>query len=341
MSTQVNVWPAVLALALAGSGTGILRRYALTTGLLDIPNARSAHVVPVPRGGGLAAVVAALAGLSVCSALAGMPLGMALPVLGAGILIALVGFMDDRRGLSAAARLAVHLGAALVLVASLGLRPIPWPTGPIDLGRSGLVLAWLATVWSINLFNFMDGTDGIAAAQSVFVFGGAAVIAAALPGSAVDVSSLLVCAAASLGFLAWNWPPARIFMGDVGSGFLGYLIAASALLTADSSGLSIWTWLVLNGAFLADATVTLLVRAAHRERVYEAHRSHVYQRLARRWGSHRRVLLVLVAVNVFWLLPLAALTVRAPPQAMWFAVLGVLPLLAAAFLLGAGRPDAA
>ena len=333
----MNAWAVLVALVVSLAGTGLMRRLAIATGLLDRPNDRSSHTTATPRGGGVAIVAGVAAGaIATAIATGGSWLPM-LAWLGTGMLVAAVGFLDDRRGLPAVVRLAVHGAAAFALVAVLGLQPVPWPGGPVDLGWPGLALAWLAVVWSINLCNFMDGTDGIAAAQALFVFGGAAAIGAWAATSPASVSLLLVFAAASAGFLAWNWPPARIFMGDAGSGFLGFLIAAAALLTASTSGLSIWTWLALNAAFLADATVTVVVRAAHRERVHQAHRSHVYQSLARRWGSHRRVLLAYAAVNVLWLLPLAALTVAIPRQAVWFAAIAVVPLCVAAFLLGGGR----
>ena len=320
--------------------TGVVRGYALRRGMLDQPNERSSHANATPRGGGLAVVA-----VVTCTALVLGLRGTLAPAptiawCVGGALIAAVGFVDDRRGLSPLARLLAHFAAAvLLLVAAGGLAPLPWPGGPIDLGLIGLVLAVAAVIWSINLFNFMDGIDGIAASQSAFVTGGATllVIWHGIPG--VQALMAAVVCAASLGFLAWNWPPARIFMGDVGSGFLGFAIAVCAVLSLEDGPLTLWTWLVLHGLFLADATTTLLVRLARGERVYQAHRLHAYQRLSRRWGSHRAVTLLCWAINLGWLLPLAALTVAHRNAGVVVAAIALLPLFAGAGILGAGRAE--
>jgi Fuc2NAc and GlcNAc transferase len=146
-------------------------------------------------------------------------------------------------------------------------------------------------------------------------------------------------AAACGGFLAWNWPPAKIFMGDVGSGYLGYAIAVLALAAARENSVALLVWLILGAVFFVDATVTLLRRLARRERVYEAHRSHAYQWLARRWQSHRRVTVAVLLVNFFWLLPCALVAVRHPVWAGWMVVLAIVPVTVAALLAGAGRAE--
>jgi Fuc2NAc and GlcNAc transferase len=138
----------------------------------------------------------------------------------------------------------------------------------------------------------------------------------------------LILAGASLGFLLWNWPPAKIFMGDVGSGFLGFILGVLALYTPTFSRMSFWSWLILLGVFLVDATVTLLVRAARRERLHIAHRSHTYQRLARKLQSHQKVTLGVLAINIFWLFPLAFAATRHPAQGAWLTVLAMVPLVA-------------
>jgi Fuc2NAc and GlcNAc transferase len=162
----------------------------------------------------------------------------------------------------------------------------------VDLGVFGWIGAAVAIIWSINLFNFMDGIDGLAAAQCLFVVVAGALLTGAA--HAVDSSLLpgIAMAGAAAGFLIWNAPPAKIFMGDVGSGFIGFGLIAAALESNGHGPVSIWTWLVLNGLFVADATVTVLTRLIRGQRIYEAHRSHVYQRLARRCSSHGRVTVV-------------------------------------------------
>jgi Fuc2NAc and GlcNAc transferase len=324
----VTTWHVLPPFLAALIGTWLVRRWSASLGLLDVPNARSLHVKVTPRGGGLAIVVATAVGIA--SFAPGD--GRTWEWVGAGVLVAGVGLIDDLRGVQPAIRFAVHGVAAAVLIACVDPRLLPLA----HLGAFAVVLAWLAAVWSINLFNFMDGSDGLAGAQAVFVFGAAASFGTFVVPTP-DARVLAVCTAATAGFLVWNWPPARIFMGDVGSGFLGYLVAACALLTVRSPD-GFWAWIVLHGLFVSDATVTLLVRASRGERVYAAHRTHLYQRLAQRWGSHRRVLYAAAAVNVVWLLPLAGIAYAHPAHGAAIAAIALGPLVLAAYFGGAGRP---
>ena len=201
-------------------------------------------------------------------------------------------------------RLAVHLCAALWAVCWLGgLPPLRVGSHVIQLGWAGYPVAVLALTWILNLFNFMDGIDGIAGSEAAFVAGAAAFLTLCLGGSAGVAAVALALAGACLGFLLWNWPPAKIFMGDVGSGYLGYVIGVLALAAGREDPTALWVWLILGGVFFVDATVTLIRRVLRGDRVYEAHRSHAYQWLARRWQSHESVTITTTAVNVLWLLP--------------------------------------
>ena len=177
-------------------------------------------------------------------------------------------------------------------------------------GWSAQVFAALLIVWLLNLYNFMDGIDGIAGIEAVTVGAGCAVVAFVVGYPAGAIACLLL-AAASAGFLAWNFPPARIFMGDAGSGFLGVVFGVLAVDASRQTPELLWSWLILLGAFIVDATVTLLRRLIRGERVYEAHRSHAYQHAARAIGKHRPVTLAIGAINVLWLLPLALMVARA------------------------------
>jgi Fuc2NAc and GlcNAc transferase len=213
-------------------------------------------------------------------------------------------------------------------------------TGPVEIGLPRyllLPLAVLAIVWGTNLFNFMDGIDGIAAAEGLFIAGaGGALLAGTAP---AVTAALWVIAAACAGFLVWNWSPARIFMGDVGSGFFGFLLAAIAALTATQGLLPIPVWAILWGTFIADTGVTLVRRMLRGEQWWSAHRSHAYQRLSRRFGSHGKSALLYSGINVLLLAP-AAILAHAHPAAAWWicvAVLGVLAL--AAWKVGAGTAD--
>lgn len=331
----------VLAVLVAGgsfAGVWLVRRLAPQR-LLDLPNERSSHSAPTPRGGGLGLTLAHLLGVLAASLLSLLPHEPAVALIGGGLLVATIGFLDDNGHVPALLRLACHLLALLWAVRWLGGLPaVDFGWGPVDLGRLGTVLLVLYLAWFLNLFNFMDGIDGIAGTQalsmtvtaSALVWGGDTGSATVLP--------LLLLAAATAGFLVWNWPPARIFMGDVGSGYLGFALGASALWTVVEGRLTVWVWLILGGAFLADATVTLWVRARARAALAKAHRSHAYQRLSRHWRSHKLVTMAFAGVNVLWLAPWAYLATSRTEWGAAFAVAALTPLFFLAAYLGAGQP---
>lgn len=324
---------------LALSTTPLIRAIALRTGILDHPSRRSSHAVPTPRGGGLAIVAASNVGflfLWSSGALSGRSL---LGLLG-GLLIALIGFIDDRRSTSSFLRLAVHFAAAVLAIAVFGgVPPIQVGGTVVHAGILGCVFGTIAIVWAINLFNFMDGIDGVAASEAIFILCAACSLRLR-SGSATDLGSPeLILAAAILGFLIWNWPPARIFMGDVGSGYLGYVIAVLALASGRTDAVWPFVWVTLGGVFFVDATVTLGRRILRRERVDQAHRTHAYQWTARGWGSHGRVTLAVLAINVVWLLPCAWLEMSAPQYALWLTAAAMAPLVAIALWAGAGRRE--
>jgi Fuc2NAc and GlcNAc transferase len=321
---------------------GLVRRWALRVGILDVPNARSSHRSPTPRGGGLAIVVLTIVAAAVDAARGRGSASAAVAWIVGGGLVAAAGLIDDLRGLAVVVRLGCHLVAAGLLLVAMGGPPMMmlFPQGPSNLGVLGWVAGGIAIVWSINLFNFMDGIDGLAAAQAAFVAGSAVVLQSFSDLGGSPQLPLLALAGSSVGFLVWNFPPAKIFMGDVGSGFVGFALIAGAFLSAGHGPINIWTWLVLNGLFIADATTTLLVRLVRGERVYEAHRSHIYQRLSRRWASHRLVIVLYSAANLIWCLPWAVATIKFPAVSPWLAGLALLPLFLAAALGGAGTRDA-
>jgi Fuc2NAc and GlcNAc transferase len=325
-----------LALAsLSALLTHLVRRRAIARGWLDEANERSSHQGAVPRGGGLAidAVILAVAG-ALCAAGAWSE-PEALAWLAGGGVLALVGWLDDRYRLGVVSRLAAQVLAGIAAVyAARGFPALPVPGGTFSFGVAAPLVGLIALLWSVNLFNFMDGIDGLAASQALFVAAAAAVLGA---GSTATTWMLWSTAAACAGFLVFNWAPARIFMGDVGSGFLGYVLALAMLLGAGAR-LSVWGWLILHSAFVVDATVTLATRLLRGERVYAAHRSHLYQRLSRRLGSHARVTLLYTLVNLGWLLPLTVLSVRYPAFGAPLAALAMAPLAGLALAFGAGRP---
>jgi len=343
MHNNLSVYIAVIVLATFGCSlllTDWVRRVAVQRGLLDVPNARSSHEIPTPRGGGVAIVVAATAGFALLAAAQLLDGKLLIALLGGGVVVALVGLIDDHRPLPAGLRLIMHVAAAVWALLWLGGLPaLRIAHHTFQLGTGGYVLGVLGIVWTLNLFNFMDGIDGIAGSEAVFIGGGAATVAVVGAGPAGMLGADLVFAAACAGFLWFNWPPARIFMGDVGSGFVGFVVAVLAVAATRSEPSAVWERLLLGALFFVDATVTLLRRVVRGERVQDAHRSHAYQWLARRWRSHRTVTLTTIAVNVSWLLPCALLAAVVPQYAVGILVGAMVPLIVGVVCAGAGRSE--
>ena len=287
--------------------TGTVRGHALRSGRLDHPNARSSHSQPTPRGGGVAIVVCYLTLVASLGALGFIERGFAAALLGGGLLTAALGYADDRRPLAARWRFLGHLIAATWVLAWLGPLPaVPILGMTIDLGLGATLLSALYLVWSINLFNFMDGIDGIASLEAIAVsLGGAFVWWWTQPGG--DWRLAVVFAACVAGFLVWNFPSARIFMGDAGSGFLGFVVATLALWSSHTDAHLFWSWFILGGCFMVDSTMTLIRRVARGERFNEAHRSHAYQYAARRHASHKSVSVAFMLITSVWLFPIALL----------------------------------
>ncbi len=328
------------AFTVAVIATGLMRRYALQKKLLDVPNLRSSHASPTPRGGGVAIVIAFFA-VALLLAFLGL---MEARILGAlligGGAMAWVGYLDDRRHLRASVRFSVHLASALFVVMMLGGVPesalARWGLHGLWIGG---LLAVLLMVWTTNLFNFMDGIDGIAGSEAVFLGGAGALLNWSHGGDPGLTAAMLCLAAASLGFLPWNWPPARIFMGDVGSGFLGFTLAVLGLAANQLGTIPLEAWGILGGVFFVDATITLLRRVVRGDQWFEAHRMHAYQQLARRWRAHLPVTLSVSAINLAWLLPWAWLTVRIPANAKYFLIAALAPLAVLVIFAGAGRKE--
>ena len=326
---------AAAALVVAWLVTSAMCRVAPALGLLAVPNDRSSHSRATPHGGGVAIVCAVSGAFAVLAAVGDLPSDLFHVLVTGGCAVALLGLVDDRIGLPSIVRFAIHLVVAAWAVT--WLYGLPTSGGAVALLRYAALV--LAVVWTLNLFNFMDGIDGLAGSQAVFVTLGGVLIAW-LTGFATSAAWLgAVIAASCLGFLAWNWQPARIFMGDVGSGYLGYLLAVLALVSARDEPATCWVWIILGACFLVDATVTLVVRVLHGEKPWVAHRNHAYQKLSRSWGSHARVSSAFLLVNLLWLFPAAALAAAYPGWAPAIALVALAPLLVLALVLGAGRPE--
>ncbi|MGE0861615.1 MAG: glycosyl transferase, partial [Gammaproteobacteria bacterium] len=283
--------------------------------VLDVPNARSLHGAPVPRGGGLAIAAVTLLVELVLVLSGDLPrvAGLVVMVVGAGF--AALGWADDRVSRGVASRLAAQaLLAALFVIGAL-------PDASLTLR----CLWWLALLWHVNLFNFMDGADGLAGVQTLCAgLACAALLASVGAHGAAWVA--LALAGAALGFLRCNWHPARVFLGDAGSYFIGFQLGALAAWSAPADG---WPWraLLLFAPFVVDASLTLLARAARGEAVWRAHRDHAYQRLVTRRGwSPARLAIGLALINVLLCWPAAALGGAWPVTASVF-VYGLLAII--------------
>jgi glycosyltransferase WbpL len=299
--------------------TGVSRRYALRRALLDVPNERSSHSVPTPRGGGLAIAVTLAVGIAVLGWLGPMQANLVWALLGGGVLVAGIGWLDDHRHVPPRWRASVHVAAAIWAVYCLGgLTQLTLGGESWRLGWSGSLLAVIAIVWLINLYNFMDGIDGLAGVEGVSAGLGAAALLwwSGAPGLAAAAALVAMSCG---GFLWWNWPPARIFMGDVGSGLLGYCFAVLALAGEKSGSVPAVAWLILLAVFVLDATFTLISRVLRGEQWYTAHRGHAYQRGVQLGYSHRRVTSTVGGINILILFPLAAAAVAYPAAQAWIA----------------------
>lgn len=320
--------------------TGLLRRYALARSVLDIPNERSSHTIPTPRGGGVAIVLSFLAALAVLAFSGRLDRAVFLALFGGGGLVALIGFLDDHGHIAARWRLLAHFCAAGWALFWLGGFPALSLFGQtFALGWAGHALAAVGLVWLLNLYNFMDGIDGIAGVEAVTVCLGAILLFGVTSSSQEGWSLPLLLLAAVAGFLAWNFPPAKIFMGDAGSGFLGLVLGILALQAATVSAELFFGWIILLGVFIIDATVTLLRRVLRGERFYEAHRSHAYQYASRRHGAHKPVTLAVGLINLLWLLPLAIVVATGRLEGAAGVVIAYAPLwlLAVRYKAGAGH----
>ena len=285
---------AIASVAAFAISVALTRRFcdpASRLHVLDHPNARSLHTRPTPRSGGVAIFVA----LSVAVGLWGLDAGLtsSLYGLGAGAgLVAALSFLDDRKGLPVSVRLPGHLvAAALLVIGGLALPEFTLPGfawhWPVWLG---VLTSMLFLIWMINLYNFMDGMDGFAAGMAVIGFGTFAVLGYLASNPDFVMLNLMIVAAAA-GFLCFNFPPARIFMGDTGSSLLGLLAGGISIWGARAGVFPFWVALLVFSPFIVDATVTLLRRLGRGERVWQAHKSHYYQRLVQSGWGHKKTVL--------------------------------------------------
>ncbi|CAN5370707.1 glycosyltransferase family 4 protein [soil metagenome] len=310
MSVTLATLIGAAAFATAAIGVHIITRYALRIRLIDVPNDRSSHTTPTPRGGGLALVVITVGGLVASSMwLPQLRTTQSLMAVVCFAVIAVISWMDDLRSLPNGLRLLVHVSAASVIAISIGsidTLALPW-VGSVSLGWSAPLVTVIWIVGLTNAYNFMDGIDGIAGIQTIVAGVGLTILGLLISGMAISVVGALLAGSAA-GFLVHNWEPARIFMGDVGSAFVGFCIAAAVTAGAQLDDRFALAGALLVAPFIIDTCYTFARRLRNGENLFRAHRSHMYQRLVIAGLGHGTVSMVFglaaavgAGVGVLWL----------------------------------------
>ena len=318
--------------------THLVRKTAIKRNKFDIPNERSSHQNPTPRGGGVAVVAAFVFGLLALLIRGDIASESFYAIVLPGALVAAIGYLDDLGRVTAARlRLIGHFVAAVIAVYILdGLPPMPVFAETLDIGLVGNIIAVLFLVWMLNLFNFMDGIDSITGVEALTSCLILTIFLINKSETELWQVPALMCAAV-IGFLYFNWPPARIFLGDIGSGFIGFTIGTISLVIARSQPLITWAVIILLGVFIVDATVTLIRRLIDKQRISTAHRSHAFQHLANSADRHLKVSLSIATVNIFWLTPIAWLVVDQRILPIIGVVTAYIPLLVLAIYFKAGK----
>jgi Fuc2NAc and GlcNAc transferase len=337
-----NVFLFISSIVLGWILTRLTIVLALHWGIKDVPNHRSLHAIPTPRGGGLSIVFTSLAAALALSLINTEFLDLLWPLILGGIIVGVTGFIDDRKGLSPKLRLFLQVTAVSILIFSKFefLNQELFPGFPESSWFNAIVLV-LFMIWMTNLFNFMDGIDGLAGGQAVS-FGLISSVVLIGVSAAPLVSILgLVLSGSALGFLILNWSPAKVFMGDVGSGFIGFWIAGLSLIGFTDFGLSLNLFLIPMAVFIVDATYTLIKRTIRGARITEGHREHAYQILVRQGLEHATVTRAVLLFNFLILGPLTYYIV-AQDLRSFFVILVLFGLMSLVpTYLGAGKKEKA
>jgi len=306
---------------------GIFYRYNNIPNLIDVPNSRSSHASPTLKGGGVVIMftfIAFLMGLYYLDILSSK---IYLDLVMCSCVIGLVGFMDDIKEVNPRIRLVIHfLTAAIGLYLLNGFKEVLFLGDTVNLGLLGNVLAMIYIVWFLNLYNFMDGIDGIASLQAITVCGAFAFINFWIFPSFDLWKVSLLFTSCILGFLYWNFPKAKIFLGDTGSGFIGLFLALFSIEASNNQPVLLWVFLILMSVFLVDATLTLFYRIYNNEVIFKAHSSHAYQKATTIFNSHILVTNFICLINLLWLFPMAFLVALGLIQGIVGLGIAIFPL---------------
>jgi glycosyltransferase WbpL len=305
MNLLIIIFGLVTIFVLSLAMTGLIRKYALSRAMIDIPGERSSHSIPTPRGGGAVIIILLLISI-VFTYVTGMVSVDIMLALGVGTLIvAIIGWVDDHKHVPALWRAVLYTLAAvwaMYWLESEYSTRIDEDMYSFGLFNSIFIIVGIA--WLTNLYNFMDGIDALATIQAICT----SLMSGVLFWLEGQQAMTLVCSVISVsscGFLFWNWPPAKIFMGDVGSCALGFCFGILAVIGEIGSSVPIAVWFILLSVFICDATFTLLIRVVRGEKWYKAHKSHAYQKLVLCGMSHKSISIIVLAINVLVLWPLA------------------------------------
>lgn len=329
-----------LAFLLSLGLTKFLIQFSENLGMVDAPNERSSHIKPTPKGGGLSfSVVFTLISAGIYFFDEGYRSIVSPLLFGAPVVVGL-GWLDDRYQLSASFRLAVHFSVAVVIYALV----TQW--FKIDLFISFLPdIFWVSFLfciffisWFINLFNFMDGADGLAASTAIAGSVLMAVITYLHGAQEISILYTLIAYTVS-GFLFFNWQPAKIFMGDTGSYFLGFVFASLALICKVNAQISFYSHLIIFGFFIVDATYTLGMRIVRREKVFNAHKQFGFHKLMEKSWAHRKISAFYVMVMILWLFPMAHLASVHDDYGFLLVIISYLPLIVFEVYNKAGLPE--
>ncbi len=333
------IWVILATFLISFLLTGYMRHYALKKNIIDNPNERSSHTVPTPRGGGVSIVITfllVLVGLMISHQL---QLTMGLILVAAGLGVAVLGFLDDHGHINSMLRLVIHFLIAIGAVSFLGgFSDVTLFNGSLHLGWFANIIAILFLVWLLNLYNFMDGINGIASVEAITTLLSLAFIYLLLD-TQLSSELLFIFAASVFGFVLWNFPKARIFMGDAGSGFLGLILGILALISLKTDPALFCAWIICLGVFIVDATFTLIRRVINGHKMYDAHRSHAYQYASRKYNSHTTVTIGVLLINIFWLLPIAYLASQKVLMPELLLFIAYIPLILIAVFFGAGKTE--